>query len=152
MSVKTAKLEIVSTVLSKIVDKRSSSCMDNMKKNSCWQLFFILGLCFVIYFGVSSVVTLMVPYHELSVNTAVADAFMHVGAHWAKYVVSAGAGLSMLCCTLVSMFPLPRMMYSMAQDGLIFKTLSRVNEKSETPIIATVVSGIFTGKFASYSL
>ena len=97
------------------------------------------------YFAVSTVVTLMVPYQNLNPDSAVSDAFSQVGANWAKYFVSAGAGISMLCCTLVSLFPLPRILYSMSQDGLIPACFSKVNTRTESPIIATVVAGIFTG-------
>ena len=34
-----------------------------------------LAICFIAYFGVSTVVTMMVPYTELNVNAAVADVF-----------------------------------------------------------------------------
>lgn len=34
----------------------------------------------------------------------------------------------------------------MAEDGLLFKFLAKVNEKRKTPIIATVTSGAIAGK------
>eukprot|EP00794_Sanderia_malayensis_P015450 gene15450-17033_t len=107
-------------------------------------------ICLLIYIGISSVITLMVPYSDLDANTAVSDAFKHVGASWVYYVVSAGAGISILCCTLVSMIPLPRMLYSMAQDGLLFKVFSRVNKKTEVPLVATVTAGVFTAFLAMF--
>ncbi len=88
----------------------------------------------------------MVPYQELHMQTAVSDAFGQNGAKWAKYLVGCGAGLSMLCCTLVSMFPLPRMLYAMSQDGLLIKSLSKVLPGSGTPIVSTIVAGVFTGE------
>ena len=36
------------------------------------------------------------------------------------------------------MFPLPRVVYAMADDGLIFKSLASINEKTQTPVIATI--------------
>lgn len=44
------------------------------------------------------------------------------------------------------MFPMPRVIYSMAEDGLLFKVLSRVHSRTKTPLVATVVSGIISGK------
>ena len=36
------------------------------------------------------------------------------------------------------MFPLPRVVYAMADDGLIFKSLASINKKTQTPVIATI--------------
>lgn len=36
------------------------------------------------------------------------------------------------------MFPLPRVVYAMADDGLIFRGLANINEKTKTPVIATL--------------
>lgn len=46
------------------------------------------------------------------------------------------------------MIPLPRVMYAMAQDGLLFSFLSRVNSYTKTPLIATVISGTLSGLLA----
>ncbi len=43
------------------------------------------------------------------------------------------------------MFPMPRVVYSMASDGLIFKRLAYVSTKFKTPIIACLVTGLFAG-------
>ena len=36
------------------------------------------------------------------------------------------------------MFPLPRVVMAMAEDGLIFRILGQVHEKTKTPVIATL--------------
>ena len=46
---------------------------------------------------------------------------------------------------LGAMFPLPRVLYSMASDGLIFRSLCEINQRSKIPLLATIVSGVFAG-------
>lgn len=45
-----------------------------------------------------------------------------------------------------ALFPLPRVIYSMAKDGIIFKFLAKIHPRFQTPVIGTFVAGICTGK------
>lgn len=40
------------------------------------------------------------------------------------------------------MFPLPRILYAMSQDGILYKVLQRVHPKTKTPVISTMLSGL----------
>lgn len=44
------------------------------------------------------------------------------------------------------MFPMPRVIYAMAEDGLLFKFLSNINSRTKTPLSATITSGLLAGK------
>lgn len=41
---------------------------------------------------------------------------------------------------------MPRVIFAMAQDGVLFKALARINPKTKTPLIATMSSGIVAGE------
>jgi cationic amino acid transporter 1 len=44
-----------------------------------------------------------------------------------------------------ALFPLPRVIYAMAKDGIIFRFLATVHPRFQTPVIGTFVAGICTG-------
>lgn len=50
------------------------------------------------------------------------------------------------------MFPMPRVIYAMAEDGLLFRILSRMNARTKTPLLATIVSGIVAGELLFFHL
>lgn len=49
---------------------------------------------------------------------------------------------------LGAMFPLPRVLYAMSSDGLLYSIFKRVNKRTQTPVYATVLSGILAAILA----
>jgi len=62
-----------------------------------------------------------VPYDKVDADSALVEMFGQVGAIKCKYVVAVGALAGLTVSMFGSMFPMPRIVYAMAQDGLIFR-------------------------------
>lgn len=44
-----------------------------------------------------------------------------------------------------AMLPLPRVIYAMAGDGIIFRFLGKIHPRFQTPLLGTVLAGLLTG-------
>lgn len=62
-----------------------------------------------------------VPYDQVDQDSALVEMFGQVGAYKCKYIVAVGALAGLTVSMFGSMFPMPRIVYAMAQDGLIFR-------------------------------
>lgn len=104
---------------------------------------------FMAYFGVSTVLTLMWPYYLQDVNAPLPHVFNEIGWYGAKWVVAIGGIFGLIASLFGAMFPLPRIIYAIAQDGLIFRFLGDVNAKFQTPVTGTLCAALLTGTFAA---
>lgn len=75
--------------------------------------------------------------------------FEQVGLPVAKMIITVGAIAGLTTSLLGALYPLPRIQYAMASDGLIFRALADVNPRFKTPLKATTISGIFAGLMAA---
>lgn len=107
-----------------------------------------MGIVTLGYILVCAALTLVVPYYEIHPTAALPEAFSSIGVHWVKYAVSLGAICGMTTTLFGSLFSLPRCMYAMATDGLLFSFLANVNSKTQLPLTNVVISGLFSAIIA----
>jgi cationic amino acid transporter 14 len=107
-----------------------------------------LFIVFMCYFSVSSIITLMLPYYKLDKVSPIPNAFAQRGLHVATYVVGVGAVCGLFSSLMGSLFPLPRIIYAMANDGLLFEQFRKISFRNDIPFVATIYPGILTSILA----
>lgn len=120
----------------------------NPKRNIPLAIVISLIIIFLAYFGVSTVLTMMLPYYLQDPDAPFPKAFDAVEWYTIKWIVTIGAVFALCTSLLGAMFPLPRILYAMGKDGILFKRLSSVHPYTQTPLLATIVSGIFASIMA----
>ncbi|CAD1475285.1 unnamed protein product, partial [Heterotrigona itama] len=117
----------------------------NPQRNIPIAIVISLIIIFTAYFSISTVLTMMWPYYDQNVDTPFPYVFDQIGWPTVKWIVNIGAAFALCTSMLGAMFPLPRILYAMGSDGVIFKQLAIVNPRTMTPIWGTVVSGLLIG-------
>ncbi|XP_035563213.2 cationic amino acid transporter 3-like [Canis lupus dingo] len=98
-----------------------------------------LFICFLVYFGVSAALTLMVPYYQLQPGSTLPEAFLHIGWAPAYHFVNFGFFCSLSTKVFGKMFYIRQQVYMMAKDGLLFPALTRIQTGRYMPILATMI-------------
>lgn len=94
---------------------------------------------------------LMQPYYNVDVDAPYSVAFQAVGMGWAKYVVAAGALKGMTTVLLVGAVGQARYLTHIARTHMVPPWLAHVNERTGTPMNATVVMLIATAVIAFFT-
>lgn len=119
----------------------------NPKKSIPIAVIASLVVIFVAYFSISTVLTMMLPYYEQDENAPLPFVFKQLGWYVAERIVSIGAIFGLCASLMGAMFPLPRVIYAMSIDGLIFEFMGRIHPKFKTPFYGTIIAGTLTGTF-----
>jgi len=83
-----------------------------------------------------------------NVTAPLAHAFYEVGLPSVGSIVTIGALFGLSTSLFGTMFPLPRVLYAMASDGLIPRQLAMVHHRFQTPLLATLLAGLVAGLMA----
>ena len=104
----------------------------------------------VLYVAMATVLTGMVPFQKLDSDAPVAVALdAHPQLAWLSWIVKVGVIAGMTSVILTSLLGQPRILLSMADDGLLPPFMSRCHPRFKTPHVSTVVTGVFAALIAA---
>ncbi|XP_057320389.1 high affinity cationic amino acid transporter 1-like isoform X2 [Microplitis mediator] len=117
----------------------------NPQKNIPLAIMTSLAICCMAYFFVSIALTMMWPYYDQNPEAPFPHVFKQLEWPIIMWIVNIGAIFACCTCLFGAMFSLPRILYAMGKDGIIFKFFSRVNKRTKTPIVSTLCAGFLAG-------
>lgn len=94
-----------------------------------------------IYLITAAILTLIIPYKKLSVYSPLTDAFSYTGFGIGKYFVAIGGFFGMSTAILTFNYAGTRLIYAMANDGLLFQSLAKISNRTRIPLRATLIFG-----------
>lgn len=104
----------------------------------------------VLYVAMATILTGMVPFQKLDSDAPVAVALdAHRQLSWLSPVLKVGVIAGMTSVILTSLLGQPRILLSMADDGLLPPAVSRCHPRFKTPHVATVWTGVFAAAIAA---
>jgi len=102
-----------------------------------------LLVCTALYILVAGVLTGMVSWQEVNIEAPIARAFLDRGLSTASHVITLGALAGLTSVMLVMLLGQTRVLYSMANDGLLPKKFfAAVHPKFRTPWKNTIAVGL----------
>jgi APA family basic amino acid/polyamine antiporter len=104
----------------------------------------------LLYVAMATVLTGMVPFQQLNTDAPVAVALdAHPQLSWLSWVLKVGVIAGMTSVILTSLLGQPRILLSMADDGLLPVAMSRCHPRFKTPHVSTLVTGVGAGLIAA---
>ena len=102
-----------------------------------------LSICTLLYIGVAAVLTGMVYWPSINIEAPIARAFLDHNLVWAANIITIGAIAGLTSVMLVMLLGQSRVLYAMANDGLLPKTFfGSIHPKFRTPWKATILAGV----------
>jgi APA family basic amino acid/polyamine antiporter len=102
-----------------------------------------LAICTVLYIGMASVLTGLLPFDQLGTSEPVVTAVKaHPELNWLRWVVEIGALIGLSSVILVMVIAQPRIFMIMGRDGMLPPVFAKIHPKYCTPHINTVITGV----------
>ena len=109
-----------------------------------------LIICTIIYVIVCLVMTGMVSYKELNVPEAMAYVMEVVGQDKVAGVIAAGAVIGLMAVIFSTMYAATRIFFAMSRDGLLPKSLAKINKQTGAPTFTIGLAGIGSSLIAGF--
>ena len=120
----------------------------NPQTNIPLSLIFIVTIGSMAYFGVATVLTLMLPYQQLDPFAPLVQAFTQANFPAAQHIISVGGICATISALVCDVFSSSRIVCSMSVDGLLLRWFAHVDDKKHTPIRATIIAGCIAALLA----
>jgi basic amino acid/polyamine antiporter, APA family len=102
-----------------------------------------LLICTVLYVAVAGVLTGMVHWQDINIEAPIARAFLDRGLSTASHIITLGALAGLTSVMLVMLLGQTRVLYSMANDGLLPKKFfAAIHPQFRTPYKNTIAVGL----------
>jgi APA family basic amino acid/polyamine antiporter len=111
-----------------------------------------LAICTVLYVATALVLTGMVPLSDIKGSAEpLAKAFSLLGMNWAAGIVAFGAVIATTAVLLVFQYGQARIFFSMARDGLLPPSFSKVHPRYKTPHVTTIWIGAVVAALSAFA-
>ncbi|KAJ2891560.1 hypothetical protein IWW38_003565, partial [Coemansia aciculifera] len=108
-----------------------------------WGICLSLGICTALYIAVSTVLCGIVSYRDLKgqASPLVYALTFHSNTRWLRILIELGAICGLSSVILILLMGQPRILFTMARDGLFPRIFGRLHKRFRTPHVPTIVSG-----------
>lgn len=116
----------------------------NPKKSIPIALFTSLTIVIILYVMASTALPYMVPRLQIDVRAPFISAFATNNLMTLTWVSGIATLLATGASKLTSMYIIPRMIYAISEDGLLFAFLGKVDQRTKVPIPGLIVGILLT--------
>ncbi|XP_061242623.1 cationic amino acid transporter 3-like [Bos javanicus] len=120
----------------------------NPHRSIPWSILVTIFICILAYSSVSAALTLMVPYYLIQPHNPFPQAILHSLWLPATYITSIGTLCALIFRLHSAVFRMPLLIYTMAEDGLLFRVLTRIHVRTGIHVLAMMSAANLAGLMA----
>jgi APA family basic amino acid/polyamine antiporter len=111
-----------------------------------------LAIATILYILVALVATGALPFSELEGQDAPLAVALDQGAgiSWGADLISLGALIAITSVVLTLLYGQSRILFAMSRDGLMPRFVSRVNQRTRTPVLIIAITGLVFAALAAF--